>query len=142
MKKYTLKRRYFPDYTFSTLHCEDDSQICYFVERAWKNNRPSVSCVPEGTYNLAITDSPKFGRSYYLESEPLGVTLYGPSIRTHILIHKANTASELQGCLAPGMGLGYMSRQWAVTRSGEAFKALMFEFGGETVTLKIEAHRL
>ncbi|UXI00432.1 DUF5675 family protein [Photobacterium sp. TY1-4] len=138
MKHYLLKRRYFPHGTFSTLHRADGSQVCCMVERPFLNNRPGKSCVPEGTYTLYPHKSQKFGECYALEGETLGVTRYGPSIRTHILIHKANRVSELQGCLAPGVDFGQVGNEWAVVNSTAAFNNLMAELGGETARLTIQ----
>lgn len=138
MKHYVLKRRYFPHGTFSTLHRADGSQVCCMVERPFLNNRPRKSCVLEGTYTLYPHQSPKFGACYALEAGFLGVTRNGPSIRTHILIHKANRVSELQGCLAPGVDFGLVGDEWAVVNSTAAFNNLMTELGGETARLTIQ----
>ncbi|WP_434357409.1 DUF5675 family protein [Parasalinivibrio latis] len=138
MKHFKLKRRYFPHGTYGTLHREDGSKVCCITERAWENNAPGKSCVPEGTYTLYPHQSPKFGKCYALEAKALGVTRQGPSLRTHILIHKANKPSDLQGCLAPGVDFGFVGNEWAVINSKAAFDALMRELGGEPATLTIE----
>lgn len=137
---YTLKRRYFPEFTFSTLHRPDGSQVCVMVERAWFDNAPNVSCIPEGDYDLLPTISPKFGACYYLEGGT--VTLTGPSERTHILIHSANLPLELQGCLGAGVDLCCLAGQWAVSSSRVAVGMLMDEFAGRDLKLRIEAHKL
>lgn len=137
---YTLKRRYFPSGTYSTLHRKDDSKVCAFVERPWLDNAANVSCVPEGDYQLKKTKSPKFGDSYYLEGDT--VSLSGPSKRTHILIHSANLPSELHGCLAPGVDFCSLAGQWAVSSSRKTLENLVSEFGDYDVTLRIEAHKL
>lgn len=137
MKHYTLNRRYFPFGTFSTLHRQDGSHVCFMVERADVNNTPNESCIPEGTYHLVPHDSPRFGDCYALEAPTLGVTRSGPSLRTHILIHAANKPSDLQGCLAPGLDVGLVGGEWAVIKSKDAFNALMHELGGEPATLTI-----
>lgn len=137
MKHYILKRRYFDYGTFSTLHREDGSKVCCFVERPFLNNAPNVSCVVEGTYTLYPHDSPKFGECYALESKELGVTRYENSLRTHVLIHKGNTPSDLQGCLSPGVAFGVVRGDWGVVQSGIAFRALMTELNGESAQLTI-----
>ncbi len=125
MKTLTLRRRYFVDGTFSTLHDGAGEQLCCMVERPWQNNAPRQSCIPEGTYQLIPHTSPKFGQCYALEANTLGVTRYGPSLRTHILIHTANLPSQLQGCIAPGEGFGVINNQWGVINSRAAFDKLM-----------------
>ena len=137
MKNFILKRRYFEEGTFSTLHRADGSKVCCVVERPDLNNKPSESCIVEGTYSLLPHQSPKFGECYALEAPMLGVTRYGPSLRTHVLIHKANVPSDLEGCLAPGLSFGYVKGQWGVVSSGVAFNALMKELGGEPAQLTI-----
>lgn len=134
---YTLRRRYFEFGTFSYLYRPDGSKVCAFVERADKNNAPNVSCVPEGTYRWLPHESPKFGSCYALEAETLGVTRYGPSLRTYILTHKANKPEQLEGCLAPGVDFGILDGDWAVLNSTAAFNALMQELGGKEHTLTI-----
>lgn len=137
MKHLTLKRRYFKHGTYSTLHREDGSQICCVAERPWLNNAPSQSCVLEGEYYLHPHQSPRFGQCYALEAETLGVTRSGPSLRTHILIHKANSPQDLQGCLAPGTEFGFVGGEWAVVNSTAAFNNLMQELAGEPAMLSI-----
>ncbi|TOE34579.1 DUF5675 family protein [Vibrio parahaemolyticus] len=137
MKHFVLKRRYFPHGTYSTLHRTDGSKVCCVVERSWQNNAPSKSCIPEGSYTLFPHKSPKFGECYALESKDLGVTRQGPSLRTHILIHKANSPKQLQGCLAPGVDFGFVGGEWAVMNSTAAFNNLMAELGGELASLTI-----
>lgn len=137
MKHFVLKRRYFLHGTYSTLHRADGSQVCCVVERPWQNNAPSKSCIPEGSYTLFPHTSPKFGKCYALESKNLGVTRQGPSLRTHILIHKANSPKQLQGCLAPGVDFGFVGNEWAVVNSTAAFNNLMKELGGDAASLTI-----
>jgi hypothetical protein len=44
--------------------------------------------------------------------------------RTHILIHAANLASQLNGCIAPGVKLGCLNDKWAVLSSRNAMSRL------------------
>ncbi|MCG7499373.1 DUF5675 family protein [Vibrio sp. Of7-15] len=137
MKSFILKRRYFEHGTFSTLHRPDGSQVCVVLERSWQNNQPNVSCIPEGTYHMLPHHSPKFGDCYALEEAKLGVTRFGPSTRTHVLMHKANKVSQLQGCLAPGVAFGVLDGEWAVLNSTSAFNCVMAELDGEPCLLTI-----
>lgn len=137
MKYYTLKRRYFDFGTYSYLFRQDGSKVCCFVEPVWANNEPFKSCVPEGDYDLVPHTSEKYGECYALESEFLGVTVYGPSIRDACLWHIANKPSQLVGCGAPGVNFGFLSGEWSVKSSGIAFKALMKELGGKPARLTI-----
>lgn len=137
MDKLTLKRRHFPHGTYSTLYNQTGRQLCVMVECPWDNNKPNVSCVPAGTYTFSPHKSPRFGDCYVLNAPTLGVTPYGPSLRSHCLMHVANRASELQGCMAPGTHFGVSQGEWAVQNSREAFAGLMKYLGGKEWLLDI-----
>lgn len=68
---------------------------CYTLELPWKQNKPQVSCVPVGTYELVLEVSPAFGRELW--------ELKGVPDREECKIHGANHTSQLRGCIAPGM---------------------------------------
>lgn len=111
-----------PDGTFGTLSV--GGQSWYTVERPWVQNKPSISCIPAGTYPLVLGmfysgDGPG-GRPDYPAYEVQGV----PG-RSLIKIHKANRAIQLAGCIAPGKFLGCESGHWAVLDSTTAFKEFM-----------------
>ena len=101
------------------------------------DNKPNVSCIPAGAYELNPALSPKFGSTYCLENERLGVSLNGDTKRTHILMHKANKASELQGCIAPVSGFGVLGGEWAGLASGKAYNVLMDTLAGDKHTIEI-----
>jgi hypothetical protein len=65
------------------------------IELLFKNNKPYISCIPEGKYLVKKTYS---GKSKKLRWEIMGV-----EGRTVIRIDKANYVKELQGCVAVGM---------------------------------------
>src|SRR5690554_78040 len=69
----------------------------YTLERPWLNNKPFISCVPDGAYRIQPWVSPKFGDCYILEGEGVGHTT---GCRTHILVHSANHVHQLAGCIA------------------------------------------
>ncbi|AUR90886.1 hypothetical protein NVP1151O_45 [Vibrio phage 1.151.O._10N.222.46.B1] len=135
MATYTLKRRYFDHGTYSELLFKGDV-ICVTVEKPDRNNAPSISCIPEGEYRLIPHESPKFGYCYALEAKTLGVGIYS-GLRTHILIHKGNTPSDVLGCIVPGVGFGFVGGEWAVLNSTKAFTDLMTELNGEEHKLVI-----
>lgn len=106
--------------------------ICKTIELPWRNNQPSVSCIPEGKYVLRLRDSERFGRHLEIIDVPK---------RSLILFHPANDAlRELRGCIAPvtelvGQGMG--------TESRLAFRKLMDRLtpvllNEELVTLNIQ----
>ena len=68
------------------------------VEQDWENNKPYVSCIPNGTYILEYYVSEKHGPSYILSNIELNIGKFkGEATRFGCLIHKANLASQLQG---------------------------------------------
>lgn len=113
----------------------DNTRLCYTVEREWNNNAPNVSCIPGGVYLVRRHQSPKFGDCFSLENKALGVTVFGPSQRTHCLIHAANWPSQLSGCIAPGTTLH--SSRWGVGNSKTALNALKKRLGNSEWQMEI-----
>ncbi|MDF5698383.1 DUF5675 family protein [Vibrio parahaemolyticus] len=139
-----LYRRGFEHGTFGVLCDEFGNEICKTIERPWKDNAPMISCIPDGHYDLVPHQSPKFGKCYALDGEEQGVTIWGPSQRTHILIHVANRVDQLQGCIGVGFDFGVLKdrqgrNQWAVLDSRSAFNHLMHKLGGKPAKLIIKS---
>lgn len=64
------------------------------LERPWKENKPNISCIPKGTYNVKYSFSPKFLKwTYEIQNVPK---------RSGIRIHSANFFYQLLGCIALG----------------------------------------
>jgi hypothetical protein len=114
--------------TFGKLHVPGEFE-CYTIERPWAQNRANVSCIPSGTYDLVLG---RYNRGGYEAYEVVDV----PG-RELVKIHKANLATEVLGCIAPGFELGCLDGRWAVLRSLDAFDAFMSAMGGEDGTLEI-----
>jgi hypothetical protein len=86
------------------------------MERPWKPHptapcgQKGVSCVPVGTYKLVRHNSENHPRTWALVNPDLWVYHWDEDVpvyqhdiaRTLVLIHPANIASELRGCIAPG----------------------------------------
>ena len=118
----TLITKSLPTGTFGEL-THQGKVLCVTVERQFENNAPNISCIPAGLYTLKKHTSPKFGACFALENLNMGVTLYGPSQRTHCLVHAANWPEQLQGCIAPGMS--FHSSKWGVANSRDALAMLL-----------------
>jgi hypothetical protein len=102
----------------------------YTVEQDWENNKPNLSCVPNGTYNLRYFNSERHGATYIMSNGDLGVSEFkGQAKRFGCLIHSANLASQLEGCIAPGLRLGFYRNQWSVSSSGDAMKIILSLLG-------------
>lgn len=117
-------------------------QVAYSVEQTWRDNRPFVSCVPAGRYEVVEYDSPKYGKTWALKNLTLDVGVFeGDARRYAILIHTANMASELQGCLAFGRDLGMIGREWAVMRSGDITRNIISQIKpGDRITIIWKDH--
>jgi hypothetical protein len=87
-----LIRTYFPNGTNGELFY-NGKRICFTIELPWLNNKPQVSCIPEGRYELEKRYSKKYEHHLQLKAV---------AKRSNILIHPANDAlKELKGCIAP-----------------------------------------
>lgn len=107
----------------------------FTLEKPWLNNQTYVSCIPEGEYQLGPWNSERFPNVWQVRDVPG---------RTAILIHAANWADQIEGCIAPG--LSYQIRQpsedvrsCAVWNSGAACQKV-FEYlvaqDNPTLTIK------
>ena len=102
--KLTLKRiAKRADYTIGRLEDENGVKICDTLEPTWRDFKggelkvPRKSAVPEGTYQVVVTKSKKFGK--YL---PLLVGVPGFE---GIRIHSGNTVNDTEGCILVGQNL-------------------------------------
>ena len=84
--------------------------------------------MPPGLYSLGSHTKDRL----YIENKDLGVTLYGPSTRTAILIHIANYVHQLKGCIAPGMSLHPTT--WGIANSTDAMIKLLNLVETEKIT--------
>lgn len=109
------------------------------VEQDWENNQPNISCVPNGEYKLTFHMSPHHGECYILENKDLGIGKNkGDAARFGCLVHIANRASELEGCIGPGMYRSYYKGVWSVSSSSIALDKI-FELLGKDPAVE---HRL
>jgi len=97
-------------------------QTFHGLEPPWLDNQRFKSCIPSGAYTLLPHEAPRFG---------LGIAFFGGSVvldeskkdyaeRFACLIHPANYARQLQGCLAPGLKQGNHEGAPAVWNSRKA----------------------
>lgn len=124
--------------TFGTFRISlvDTFWECHSLELPWKDNRTKLSCIPKGTYQCALVESPKFGTVYGVQN------VEG---RSHILIHAGNYGgdiekglrSDIEGCVLLGLGLGTLSGQPALTSSKAAIIKLTSLTGGRPFELSI-----
>ena len=75
----------------------------YTIELPWRGNAEDESCIPPGAYRAQRHDSPTFGPTYWLRDVPG---------RTEVLIHAANSPTDLDGCIGPGASYGWAGDYW------------------------------
>jgi len=108
------------DGTFGVLTM-DGRELCKTVEKRWHNNQQRLSCIPQGTYHFKKRISEKYGHHWHI---------YDVEGRDLILIHNANWAHELLGCIGVGRDFAEMKDEktgiWArgVTSSKLTMKKL------------------
>ena len=127
-----LHRTYLKEGTNGVLFYKGEF-LGFTIELPWLENKRSISCIPEGVYELKPRFSEKFKHHLLIKNVPK---------RSLILIHPANDAKkELRGCIAPvssltGIGKGLSSKlifQKIVSICHQAFERK------ETITLTIKS---
>jgi hypothetical protein len=97
--------------SFSTAH---EDFVAQTMERPWipmpgaRGGLSGKSCVPAGIYRLERHNSEAHPNTWALVNPELDVVHWEDRDRSHlrclVLIHVANYARELRGCIAPGFG--------------------------------------
>ncbi len=106
------------------------------IELPWRQNRPMVSCIPEGSYRCEYIVSQKFGNVYELK---------GVRGRSAVLIHAGNRAgdqtkglkSDSLGCILLGKNRSVVGGQKVVTDSRPAVQEFNDKLAGRTFILEI-----
>ena len=95
--KIKIKRTYLDNATTGKAWVENYIGLPIFdfktLELPWKDNTRRVSCIPEGTYNWIIYQSPRHGKVLLLKDVPG---------RSMIEMHVGNYTSDILGCILPG----------------------------------------
>lgn len=98
----------------------ENGPLIYTLERPWLDNKPFISCIPEGDYALEWDTT---GR---IRNVP---RLRGTEPRTQINIHIANYPEQLQGCIAPGLRWEIQGQSPSIARSSNAMELLLEVIG-------------
>jgi hypothetical protein len=91
MDSFVIERVYLPDRTLGSMYW-NGVVVAKTLELPWKENRRSVSCIPEGIYKV-IKQPPKADRPYPYFRLP---QVEG---RSGILIHRGTEPSHSKGCI-------------------------------------------
>lgn len=126
-----------PDCTLGFLLCADISLNLVTIERPWipsatcKGGLKGKSCVPVGVYQLVKHNSIRHPKTWALVNHDLDVVHYEgedrdpDEDRATCLIHAANFAHQLQGCIAPGISTTRAPEgHYMVTSSAKAMEIL------------------
>jgi len=118
--------------TLGTLYSRESNLHLFMLERAWDDNKPFVSCVPGGLYEL----EPHTGKggTWALVGDTVSHWEDEEHARFCCLFHPANYAHQILGCLAPGLSAVYVDPdadfpQIMVGRSGDAMGILKRALG-------------
>lgn len=118
---------YAPAETFGRITLPDGRQF-FTCEQPWNGNKTGQSCIPEGVYDLQLRESPVVFRTSGGEFDT-GYEVMAVQGRSFIMIHPANWADELRGCISVGHAYAIMPKSGkhmqAVTSSRNAFRELM-----------------
>jgi hypothetical protein len=102
MRNVTLTREQGDDSQGTFGSWVSDSGVCVkSLELPWKDDKPGISCIPLGTYNVRWLFSPKHGWCFHVQDVPG---------RSYVEIHSCNLAgdtelgyvSQLSGCISVG----------------------------------------
>lgn len=104
---------------------DGDERIAETLELPWRDNKRGISCIPEGTYQCHLADSPSRGYPvYWLQNVPG---------RQDVQIHIGNFTKDIRGCILVGEERGVNQ----VVHSKRAFGKFMERMGGKNFTLEI-----
>lgn len=120
----TMKRTYKKRWTESVLTMPDGKEYAT-LERPWVDNKPYISCIPEGIYRVYRDHHGKH-KWYRLDDEQV-------EPRTAIEIHPATLVEHLQGCIAPCIEV----KNGVAMESGYVCQVLVDWFGEHDWILEI-----
>lgn len=145
----TLLRYGFGKKTTLSRLMHGDVFCCYMIEDARRAAKiPGQTCIPEGVYELALYDSPKFRDT---AREILGYAYKGMILLKNVPhfdfceIHWGNDENATDGCLLTGSApLVLLSGEFYVQNSRQTFKKVYPRIAeplsaGERVTIDIRA---
>ena len=102
-----------------------DGWRCWTSEPVWQGNERFFSCIPEGVYALEPHNGSKYSGTYAVVGN--GVTHFEEpgSVRYSIVLHAAHSPIQLQGCIAPSLGLEWQEGLPVLVKSAKALAHLV-----------------
>jgi|TARA_Y100000310_G_scaffold7556_1_gene8269 hypothetical protein len=124
-----------PEYTEATVVFAERKWPA--IEPPWRDNEPFKSCIPTGLYSLQPRTSAKYKNHLVFIGGSVARTKaqikHQGIERYSCLIHPANKANQLQGCLAIGNTRGEGGTVWGGSRKAlNELLALMARFGQDS----------
>lgn len=108
------------DGTFGVLFA-DDLPFALTIERPWRFNKQSESCIPVGSYVCKPYSSARFPHTWQVMDVPG---------RSAILFHQGNVMEDSLGCILVGEQFDVLGNRCAVTASAQGFKEFMQRTSG------------
>lgn len=102
--------------TFGVMLYESQIPFALTLERPWRDNQKSISCILPGSYTCERVISPKFGVTFEI------LNVFG---RAEILFHKGNIQEDSHGCVLIGEQFGVLSNEPAILAAKEGFEEFM-----------------
>lgn len=132
--KLTISRTFYHDnVTLGKLQIEHlYHKPVFTLEEPWNDNKPSISCIPEGNYRCI---------PHGWKGEPVRMKqcweITGVLGRSAILIHVGNTVKDIEGCVLVGLSTGQLNGRPAVLQSRLAMDMLRGFIGPQSFDLAI-----
>lgn len=117
----TIERTYLPECTLSRITTPSGS-VYAGIENPWLDNRPNVSCIPEGMYIATLEPSNLTKRLTGGEYDDAW-RLHNVVGRSAIIVHVGNTAADTEGCLIIGLRRAPVNNKFGVVDSKLALRA-------------------
>lgn len=118
-----IKRTYKPNVTLGEMIFPDGT-VLKTVELPNLDNKPMVSCIPEGTYTVKKRFSPVVKRTSKGKFEQGWEVNHVPN-RSYIMVHIGNTVKDFNGCIGVGTAHGVVHGLDGVLNSRVAFDKFM-----------------
>lgn len=115
-----LKRYYSPFGIHGDLEVEGHTFST--LEKSWKGNEQSVSCIPEGNFTMEMRSSPVVQRTSGFSE---GWQVMDVPGRTYIMFHPGSWTKDTAGCILIGTEKDIVDNKLFLRDSQEAFKRFM-----------------
>lgn len=121
LKIFTIKRTHSREDGVWGVLDEEGCPFSLTGELPWKDNKPSVSCIPVGEYMCKRVQSPRFGDTFEITGIPG---------RSNVLFHWGNVPlKDSEGCILVAESFGVANGSLAVlgsrNRPGDGFLELL-----------------